>query len=668
MRLSISRYLSVFLLFLTLTLGLSHRALAYTTRNVIVITIDGLRNTEALKYRFNPGEVTHPYIPRIWGELRPQGTAFTNFKNVFATYTTPGHYNIITGRWHWAPNTERWMNARPETPTIFEYARKGLGLTQRETWAVVGKGSLNMINYSIYPGYGIDYAAKLAITGPDDQTYQKALSVLDTDHPRLLFINFEDVDLSGHSGDWNNYVNTIRTADNYVAELWNHIQTDPFYKDNTTLIITTDHGRHDNAHGGFQNHTGMCDGDRDIMLLILGPDSPANMQVSTQYYHVDIAPTIGELMGFETPFAEGNSIVDFFNYSGTFDVHLRDLRTASYEGKAYKVWRDNSSGVYEVYFSMYDDATRSWSPSLQLSASGVMTKFSDISVNKDGLHVIWIDLKGGLWSLKYRNSPDFGQTWDSEHIVAKSVIETASTKPAWVYEPIVVSDSRGKAILYTEEFGAIKAKYAYHVNAKRQKEVIAEGISFPAGISAEYLGQGLVMAYQRLVRHGVAGDWDVYIMSRPSKSALWGAPVDIGDDRAQSITPFVTVFKSEPYLFFVDNRKGPWEIFMSKSVDGGLTWSVPVHPTLSGVNAWYPTAAGDANFLYLAWVDYRDGHGEVYYMKYDGAVWTSPVKLSNAINSKVLNPRVLVLNGNRRFVSWVEISPQGESVVHHSIP
>lgn len=28
-----------------------------------------------------------------------------------------------------------------------------------------------------------------------------------------------------------------------IEELWNYVQSDPFYKDQTTIIVTTDHGR-----------------------------------------------------------------------------------------------------------------------------------------------------------------------------------------------------------------------------------------------------------------------------------------------------------------------------------------------------------------------------------------------------------------------------------------
>jgi len=664
----VSRFFSIFSFLLLFSLGYPQVVRAYNTKNVIVVTVDGTRNTEALKYRFLPGEVTHPYMPRIWGELRPQGTTFTNFQNVFATYTTPGHYNIVTGTWDWEPNTGGWMDVRPESPTIFEYARKGLGLTKSETWAVVGKGSLFKMDYSINPGYGVNSAASLAVTGPDDVTYQKAIDVLSTDHPRLLFINFEDVDLAGHTGDWNIYINAIRTADNYVASLWNYIQNDPFYKNNTTLIITTDHGRHDDAHGGFKSHTGMCDGDRDIMLLILGPDSPANTEVSTPYYHVDIAPTIGELMGFDTPFVEGNSIVDFINYSGTFDIHLRDHQTASYAGRPYMVWRENSSGKYEVYFSKYDIASKSWSKPLQLSSSGVMTKFSDISADKSGLHVTWIDLKSGLWSIMYRHSPDFGKTWTAEQTLAQSIIETASSRPLWVYKPLLLSNRKGKAIIYTELFGTIKAKYAKHVNANWKDEVVVNNLSFPKRLNATIWKRGMVLVYQMLVKHGGNVDWDIYTTSKLSNFVPWNSPQSITNDTAQSISPVVTGFKGELQLFWVDNTTGKWQLYMVKSVDDGVTWSTPEQITFSGIGAGSPSASWDSNFLYLSWIDYANGQGEVYYMKYDGAAWTSPAKISNALAGKVQNPRVLVLTGNKRIVSWLEISSTAENLVHYSIP
>jgi arylsulfatase A-like enzyme len=82
-----------------------------------------------------------------------------------------------------------------------------------------------------------------------------------------------------------------------VYELWKLIQTDSIYKNTTTLFITNDHGRHTTD---FAGHRDQCDGCRHIMLMALGPDVKAGEVDSVTRYQIDIAPTIGMLLGYST--------------------------------------------------------------------------------------------------------------------------------------------------------------------------------------------------------------------------------------------------------------------------------------------------------------------------------------------------------------------------------
>jgi hypothetical protein len=143
----------------------------------------------------------------------------------------------------------------------------------------------------------------------DGLVLNAALTVMGGHHPQIVIINFPDVDYAGHAADWYRYLNAIRTVDSLVYLLWQFIQSDPHYKDNTTLFITNDHGRHDDGHGGFRNHGDGCEGCRHILLLAVGRGFPAGRVVATTRTQIDIAPTVGELLSFPVPYAEGTSLL-----------------------------------------------------------------------------------------------------------------------------------------------------------------------------------------------------------------------------------------------------------------------------------------------------------------------------------------------------------------------
>lgn len=273
-------------------------------QNVIIAVIDGARYSET----FGAGAT---YIPKMWNEMRPLGTIYTQFYNYGETATVPGHSAIATGTWQVIANDGTEI---PDKPIVFEYYRKQLGIEESKNYVVAGKAKLHAISYSSYTGYGISYkAAILTVNTDDETTFNNLIDVMDTYHPRIIIVNFADVDLAGHSNIWNNYIAAITKADDLISELWSKIQTDAFYQNNTTLFVTNDHGRHNNRpdlpHDGFKEHGDNCDGCQHIMLLAIGRNVSPNQVISETHTQRDIAPTTGDLLGFTTPFADGTSLL-----------------------------------------------------------------------------------------------------------------------------------------------------------------------------------------------------------------------------------------------------------------------------------------------------------------------------------------------------------------------
>jgi hypothetical protein len=97
---------------------------------------------------------------------------------------------------------------------------------------------------------------------------------LKTKTPRVMFIGYGDTDIFQHMGRYDSFLDTARSFDGYMAELWAQIQSTPFYKDQTTLIISTDHGRGSGAED-WKNHGTGQPGSENIWIAVIGPDTPA---------------------------------------------------------------------------------------------------------------------------------------------------------------------------------------------------------------------------------------------------------------------------------------------------------------------------------------------------------------------------------------------------------
>ena len=273
--------------------------------NLIIVIIDGARYSETFGAK-------DTYIPFMWNEMRPQGTIFTNFYNDGTTKTNPGHATIVTGNWQ---NIANNGTERPTLPTIFEYYRQQTGAADSSTYIVAGADKLSAISYSTYAGYGADYGS-LSITNNytgDLITYNNLITVMETKHPSLILVNFKQVDKMGHSGNWSNYLSAISQVDSLIYQLWLKINKDSYYKGNTTLFITNDHGRHDDEHGGFVNHGDGCEGCRHIMCLTIGNNIEQNLIVIEKRTQIDLAPTAADVLSFSSIYAQGYSFRDLIS-------------------------------------------------------------------------------------------------------------------------------------------------------------------------------------------------------------------------------------------------------------------------------------------------------------------------------------------------------------------
>lgn len=278
----------------------------YKTKYVFVLVIDGPRYSETY------GEPTCKYSPLLCDSLKKEGTFYADFRNNGPTYTVPGHTAIVTGTYQRISNSG---TALPKQPNIFQYYLKATGKDSSAAYVVASKGKLDVLvntshkkwhNQFVAPTYcgpngkGLGY-------GRDDKTFAKVTELVQgTTPPQLMLINLLAVDVYGHANNWDKYLESITQSDQYAAKLWQMIQENPVLKDQTTLMITNDHGRHlDGVRSGFVNHGCRCEGCRHISLLVLGPDTPKGVVVTEEAEMIDISKTIADILHFEMPTSKG---------------------------------------------------------------------------------------------------------------------------------------------------------------------------------------------------------------------------------------------------------------------------------------------------------------------------------------------------------------------------
>lgn len=150
-------------------------------------------------------------------------------------------------------------------------------------------------------------------------TQRFALAHLQKYKPHLLYIAYGETDDFAHDGQYDQYLKAAQRTDQFIAQIWQQLQSDPFYRDQTTLIITTDHGRGDQTHT-WQHHasgramagymkklsslaggsSGIA-GSEQIWLAALGPAIPSRglVQTTVPWQQSQVASTVAMLLGYD---------------------------------------------------------------------------------------------------------------------------------------------------------------------------------------------------------------------------------------------------------------------------------------------------------------------------------------------------------------------------------
>jgi len=291
-----------------------------STEKIMIVIIDGARYTETF------GDPTHSYTPEMWN-LSTQGTIVDNFTNDGITKTFRAIPALWCGAWTDVTDTtfQGSETQYAQLPSIFEYYRKQKNMPKEECFYIL-KYISNLWLPSFDPGYGPDYWPEFHSVGSTDEDVATEVQwVMDNHHPHFMLVYLADVDHAGHSGNWTEYTTAIRTADSIAGVLWQQLQSDPFYKDSTTLIVTNDHGRHDDQHGGFRHHGCGCEGCRHIQFLAVGPPIKKDFVSYTNRSIPDMAVTASSLLGINPEKATGNIMQEIFNYDAINEEEIQNI-------------------------------------------------------------------------------------------------------------------------------------------------------------------------------------------------------------------------------------------------------------------------------------------------------------------------------------------------------
>jgi hypothetical protein len=284
----------------------------------------------AVRYKDTFGDKMHLYTDNLWTKLRPIGTICTKAYNTSTTYPIPSHVNLLTGTWqdYSGPYDK---GEKPVSPTIFEYFLKTKESGINSAFFASANKGMEIASFSKYSGYGEEYKPVFMENKEDiknrNALYEKIIPYIEKNRPKLAVISlwsggavgqhkteeecvtYGVTDACGGAEAMNEYYESIILMDSIIFDLWNRIQSDSIYKDRTVLIAVSNHGRHTSDFTSFGDN---CKGCKTLTFLAVGPGIKKDYILKKKKKLIDICPTIGKILGFETEFSEGRVLKEIF--------------------------------------------------------------------------------------------------------------------------------------------------------------------------------------------------------------------------------------------------------------------------------------------------------------------------------------------------------------------
>ncbi len=322
------------------------------SENIVVVTMDGLRwqeifgGADSLLTYDTTAKYSYKYVqkrfwastalerrkklmPFFWSEIASKGVLLgnRNYGNYFNNanpywFSYPGYNEIFTGYPDTAVNSNDKIPNKNEN--VFEYLSKFPEFKGKAavfgSWDVfasifnegrsgllVNDGFRNLqgnLNEKQKLFNDLQHQMPDLFHGGerlDAATFHIAFEYMKTHTPRLMFFGLGDTDEFAHAGQYDYYLDAAQNADGWIRQIWEYIQSTPGYKDKTTLIITTDHGRGLAAGSNWRHHGSKIAEASEMWMAAIGPSVKATgeSKQKIQAYQGQIAATITAMLGKE---------------------------------------------------------------------------------------------------------------------------------------------------------------------------------------------------------------------------------------------------------------------------------------------------------------------------------------------------------------------------------
>lgn len=268
-------------------------ALCTDQTNIIFLTIDGVRWQEIFNgtdARYVKGVSSAELLPNITNRFVNQGIVIGKDGMMVASgpsyYSVPGYLEMLRGHstkdclyntcnFDHEKTFLNLLYTKEQVGVFSSWDRIGLLASQKQNEFVINSGRFYRSTQWNALQMG-DLLAPIVIPGHpnyrgDIYTEMVAVEYLMANNPKFLWISLGDTDEWAHKAQYDKYIAALQQVDNFVDNLFVLLDTLYCYKNNSVVIMTTDHGR--GRGDDWVNHGWVYSANR-VWLMVAGKNIP----------------------------------------------------------------------------------------------------------------------------------------------------------------------------------------------------------------------------------------------------------------------------------------------------------------------------------------------------------------------------------------------------------
>jgi len=281
------------------------------------------------------------------------------------------------------------------------------------------------------------------------------------------------------------------------------------------------------------------------------------------------------------------------------------------DNSVYLVWTDTSPGNNDIFFSRSTNGAMNFENSINLSNNNGTSAFPRMTVYDNNVFVTWYDYSPGISDIFFARSMDDGFSFETINLSQNNGVS---------FNPWIRVNENNVYIVWNDE-----------------SPHLPPNIHRDAGDIDVFLG-----------------DLDILIATSHDGGSKFDVS-NLSNSQGMSSNPRIAVSGNNVYVVWNEETMAGYEIFFSKSIDNGTTFSEPINVSRSDAESLDAGLQVSGDNVYIVWHESTQDTSDIFFAASDndGLSFDLPINLSTMEGIPSLTRDTqMVASGNNIFVVW----------------